>query len=117
MDFQHPHSSHMGRVWKRLIGVARRILDSMLRDIGTLTHEVLVTLMAEVTAIINSRSLVPVSYDQEFPEILCPATMLTHKTDMDQQQHSQIDVKDMYVPISMEKGAAFGGYILAEMET
>ena len=94
--FNTPHSSHMGGVWERLIGVARRILDSMLRDIGTLTHEVLVTLMAEVTAIINSRPLVPVSYDQEFPEILCPTTLLTHKTDMDQQLHSQIDVKDMF---------------------
>ena len=66
--FNTPHSSHMGGVWERLIGVARRILDSMLRDIGTLTHEVLVTLMAEVTAIINSRPLVPFPTTKNSPK-------------------------------------------------
>ena len=85
----------MGGVWERLIGVAHRIYDSMLLDVSNLTHEVLATLMTEVAAIVNSRPLVPVSYDQEFPEILCPATILTHKTDMEQQQ-IQLDVKDLY---------------------
>ena len=85
----------MGGVWEWLIGVARRILDSMLLDVSNLTHEVLVTLMTEVAAIVNSRPLVPVSYDQEFPEILCPATILTHKTDKEQQQ-IRMDVKDLY---------------------
>ena len=82
----------MGGVWERLIGVARCILDSMLLDVSNLTHEVLATLMTEVAAIVNSRPLVPVSHDQEFPEILCPATILT---DMEQQQ-IQLDVKDLY---------------------
>ena len=86
--FNTPHSSHMGGVWERLIGVARRILDSMLLDVSNLTHEILVTLMAEISAIVNSR---PVSYDKEFPEILCPATLLTHKFDLDQHQ-IQLDV-------------------------
>ena len=51
--FNPPHSSHMGGVWERIIGVTRRILDSMLLDSSSkhLTHEVLITLMAEVTAI------------------------------------------------------------------
>ena len=93
--FNTPHSSHMGGVWERLIGVARRILDSMLLDVSNLTHEILVTLMAEISAIVNSRPLVPVSYDEEFQEILCPATLLTHKFDLDQHQ-IQLDVKDMY---------------------
>ena len=93
--FNTPHSSHMGGVWERLIGVARRILDSILLEVSNLTHEVLATLMTEVAAIVYSRPLVPVSYDQEFPEILCPATILTHKTDMEQQQ-IQLDVKDLY---------------------
>ena len=93
--FNTPHSSHMGGVWERLIGVARRILDSMLLDVSNLTHEILVTLMAEVSAIVNSRPLVPVSYDHESPEILCPAIILTHKTDMEHKQ-IQLDVKDMY---------------------
>ena len=44
-----------------------------------LTHEVLSTLMAEVTAIINARPLVPVSSDPEQPFLLSPATILTQK--------------------------------------
>ena len=80
-DFNPPHSSHMGGVWERMIGVARRILDSMFKDLGPtqLTHDVLVTLMAEVSAIINARPLLPVSSDPEVPEILTPAMLLTQK--------------------------------------
>ncbi|XP_041926339.1 uncharacterized protein LOC121690066 isoform X1 [Alosa sapidissima] len=78
--FNPPHASHMGGSWERLIGVARRILDSMLRDHSTrLTHEVLCTLMAEVTAILNARPLVPVSNDPENPYILTPSMLLTQK--------------------------------------
>lgn len=60
--FNPPHASHMGGSGECLIGVAQRILDSMLLDKYThLIHEVLCTLMAEVTAIINGRPLIPVS--------------------------------------------------------
>lgn len=63
-----------------MIGVARKILDSMVLDQKTsqLTHEILVTL-AEVSAIINARPLVPVSSDPESPVLLTPATLLTQK--------------------------------------
>ena len=91
----HPIAPTIGWVWERFIGMARRISDSMLLDVSNLTHEVLVTLMTEVSVKVNSRLLVPVSYNQEIPEILCPATILTHKTDMEQQQ-IQLDVKDLY---------------------
>ena len=79
--FNPPHSSHMGGVWERMIGVTRRILDSMLGDLNTthLTHEVLTTFMAEVSAIINARPLVPISSDPDCPEILTPAMLLTQK--------------------------------------
>ncbi|KAK7938661.1 hypothetical protein WMY93_001987 [Mugilogobius chulae] len=79
--FNPPHSSHMGGAWERMIGIARRILDSMLMRThsSTLTHEVLCTLMAEVTSIINSRPLVSVSSDPEVPQILTPAMLLTRK--------------------------------------
>ncbi|KAG7483457.1 hypothetical protein JOB18_048755 [Solea senegalensis] len=79
--FNPPHSSHMGGTWERMIGVSRRILDSMLRDVGQsrLTHEVLSTLMAEVTAIINARPLTPISSDPESPFILTPTSLLTQK--------------------------------------
>ena len=56
----------MGRVWERMIaGIARRILDLMLlkESKKNLTHDVLNTLMAEVSAIMNSRTIVPVSTD------------------------------------------------------
>lgn len=63
---------HSGGAWECTIGVARRILDSMLMrtDCSHLTHEVLRTLMAEVTTIINSRPVVPVSSDADSLEIL-----------------------------------------------
>ncbi|XP_023265919.1 uncharacterized protein LOC111657824 [Seriola lalandi dorsalis] len=79
--FNPPHSSHMGGAWERMIRITRRILDSMLLQVShsKLTHEVLITLMAEVTAIINARPLVPVSTDPEAPLILTPSTLLTQR--------------------------------------
>lgn len=77
-DFNSPHDSHMRSSWEYLIGMARRILDSMLREQFTcLTHDVLCTLMAEGTAIINARSLTSVSNDLEDLFILSPAILLT----------------------------------------
>lgn len=78
MGFNPPHVSNMGGSWERMIGRARRILDSMLLQAGRskVTHEVLCTLMAEVTAIINSRPLIPVSSDPEAPPILLTPSML-----------------------------------------
>lgn len=72
----------MGGTWERMIGVSRRILDALLQDVkhSQLTHEVLVTLMAEITAIINARPLVPISTDPEAPLILTPDMRLTQKT-------------------------------------
>lgn len=80
--FNPPHSSHMGGVWERMIGVARRILDNMLLCAGQrhLTHETLTTFLAEVTAIINARPLIPVSSDSEHPQILSPSMLLTQKS-------------------------------------
>ncbi|XP_069108188.1 uncharacterized protein [Argopecten irradians] len=97
--FNPPHASHFGGVWERMIGVARRILDSMLLDNRkSLTNEVLTTLMAEVCAIVNARPLVPVSSDVDNPFILSPSTLLTQKTGSPVESSSltQLDVKDMY---------------------
>jgi hypothetical protein len=96
--FNPPHASHMGGVWERMIGVTRRILDSMLLDVKNknLTHEVLVTFMAEVCAIVNARPIVPVSSDSECPLILTPAILLTQKTDKATEPFQHLDVKDMY---------------------
>lgn len=79
-EFNPPHSSHRGGPWERMIGVARRILDCMLlQEKTSLSHEVLCTLMAEVSAIINARPLIPVSTDPDSPFILSPAKLLTQK--------------------------------------
>ena len=80
--FNPPHASHMGGSWERMIGTTRNILDSMLLEHKgpKLTHEVLTTLMAEISSIINARPLVPVSTDPESPFIMSPSVLLTQKT-------------------------------------
>ncbi|XP_052783284.1 uncharacterized protein LOC128219514 [Mya arenaria] len=87
--------SHMGGAWERMIGIVRRILDSMLCDVKNLTQDVIVTLMAEVCAIMNPRPLVPISNDADISEVLSPSTILTLKTGTDEQPLGEVDVKDM----------------------
>ena len=83
--FNAPHASHMGGAWERMIGLVRRILDSMLCDVTTrhLTHEVLCTFVAEIYAIVNSRPILPVSNDPDSPTILSPHVLLTQKVNND----------------------------------
>jgi hypothetical protein len=92
--FNPPHGSHMGGAWERLIGIVRKVLDALLLDAKqkTLTHEVLCTFMAEVSAIVNSRPIVPVSHDPDSPLVLTPAMLLTSKHG---QEHAPFDGKDM----------------------
>ena len=95
--FNPPHSSHMGGVWERMIGVARKVLDALLLDNkgASLTHEVLVTFMAEVSAIMNSRPLVPVSTDPESPQVLSPSLLLTQKRESGMHPLADFDCKNM----------------------
>ncbi|XP_062597368.1 uncharacterized protein LOC134258800 [Saccostrea cucullata] len=80
--FNPPHSSHMGGAWERLIGVVRRVIDAVMLEIParSLTHEILTTFMAEVSAIVNARPLVPLSEDADDPYPLSPSMILTQKT-------------------------------------
>lgn len=80
--FNPPHASHFGGVWERQIGTIRRILDSMLLKVGPqqLTHELLVTLMAEVSAIVNARPIASLPTCTDHPQPLSPAMLLTMKT-------------------------------------
>lgn len=96
--FNPPHSSHMGGVWERMIGIARRILDSIFLQVGTarLTHECLVTFMAEVTAIINARPLTSISSDSEDSVVLTPAMLLTQKTSLAGAPAGEFCEKDLY---------------------
>lgn len=73
-EFNPPHASHMGGTWERIISIVRRILDSMLMQVGScpLSHEVLCTFMAEISAIINAKPLFPVSTDPDSSLILTP---------------------------------------------
>ena len=77
--FNPPHASHFGGVWERQIGTIRRILDGMLHKIGSsqLTHGLLVTLMAEITGIINCRPIAVLPTDIEEAQPLTPAMLLT----------------------------------------
>jgi hypothetical protein len=80
-NFNTPHAPHHGGVWERMIGTAKRIFGAIRTTSKMeLTHEVLVTFFAEVSAIINERPISPVSTDPENPFILTPATLLTQKT-------------------------------------
>lgn len=96
-DFNPPHSSHMGGAWERMIGMARRILDCMLLQTNRiqLTHEILTTFLAEVTAILNARPLVPVSSDPEQPHILSPSILLTQKCNVASPLSSTVSIKEM----------------------
>ncbi|XP_033729755.1 uncharacterized protein LOC117318933 [Pecten maximus] len=85
----------MGGVWERMIGVTRRMLST---TTSKLTHEVLTIFMAEVSAIVNSRPIVPVSTDPENPTVLSPSMILTQKSDV-VDTHSSIgdfELKDIY---------------------
>ena len=77
-----PHASHFGGVWERQIGTIRRILDAMFAELGSrqLTHELLMTFMAEVTAIVNARPIAALPSDVNDPQPLSPAMLLTMKT-------------------------------------
>jgi hypothetical protein len=96
--FNPPRASHMGGSWERMIGVIRRILDSMFLDLRRkpLTHDVLCTLMAEMCAIVNSRPVAPVLYDPASPLILTPSMLLTSKTGADHVPSDSVDIKETY---------------------
>lgn len=95
--FNPPHSSHIAGTWEHIIGITRRILDSMFLEnrYKQLTHEVLVTFMSEVTDIINAWPLVPVSTDPEFPFILKPSMLLTQNTGNLATPQEDFSKKDM----------------------
>lgn len=88
----------MGGVWERMIGVARRILDGLLLKVQSpsLTHEVLVTLIAEVVAIMNARPIAPVSSDPDMPTVLPPAMLLTQEVDSVSAPSGDLYLKDLY---------------------
>lgn len=97
-QFNPPHASHMAGSWERMIDVSRRILDAILLQHGKakLTHEVLVTFMSEVSAIVNARPLTAVSTDSEHLEILTPAMLLMQKVCMPPVTPGHFDDRDLF---------------------
>ena len=81
-EFNPPHASHFGGVWERQINTIRRVLDAMFVELGAtqLTHELLVTLMAEVVAIVNARPISVIPTELDDPQPLSPAMLLTMKS-------------------------------------
>ena len=78
-----PSASHMGGIWERQIGTARRVLEGLLSTNGTqLDDESLRTYMYEVTAIINSRPLTTDPLSDQDLRPLTPNDLLTTKTDV-----------------------------------
>lgn len=73
--FNPPAGSHHGGVWERCIRMARKVMKALLKE-QTLDDEGLLTLMAEVEAIINGRPITKVSDDPRDPEALTPNHLL-----------------------------------------
>ncbi|XP_056009390.1 uncharacterized protein LOC130051466 [Ostrea edulis] len=88
----------MGSVWERAIGSAQRIFDSMLlQEVPKeLTHEVLVILLAEVCAILNSRPITALDTDPSSPMVLSPNILLTQKQGEIETFSDHLSIKDMY---------------------
>ena len=73
--FNPPLSSHMGGIWERQIRTIRRILKVLLKE-QLVTDEALITLMAEVESIVNSRPITPLNNDPNDLEPLTPNHLL-----------------------------------------
>lgn len=72
---------HFGRAWEQQIGTIHHILDAMFAELGSarLPHKLLMTLMAEVTVIVNTRPIALVPTDIDKPQPLLPSMLLTMK--------------------------------------
>lgn len=98
-ELNPPHASHFGGVWERQINTIRRVLDAMFAELGRtqLTHELLITLMAEVVAIVNARPISALPSDPDDPRPLSPAMLLTMKTRPAGPSPGQFLQPDLYV--------------------
>ena len=101
-----------------MIGICRRILDSKFAGLKPtcLTHEVLSTLTAEVTVIVNNRPLVAVSSDHSETEVLTPSTLLTQKTLLHKAIPAWKVRPSRSVHQTVETGAISGQRLLVAME-
>ena len=73
--FSPPGASHMGSLWERMIRSVRQILKALLKE-QIVGDEVLSTIVAEVTNILNSRPLTRNSSDPKDSDPLTPNHLL-----------------------------------------
>ena len=73
--FNPPGASHMGGSWERMIRTVRKVLNHLLQE-QVVSDEVLTTVMAEASNILNSRPLTTVSDDPRDEEPLTPNHLL-----------------------------------------
>ena len=79
--FNPTSASHFGGVFERQIGTIRKVLSGLLLEQGlALTVESLITLMHEVSAIVNCRPLSHVNLSDSSIEPLTPNHLLTQKS-------------------------------------
>ena len=74
-NFNPPGASHMGGIWERMIRSVRQILKALLKE-QVVVDEVLTTVMAETSNILNSRPLTRNSDDPSDDEPLTPNHLL-----------------------------------------
>lgn len=77
-SFNSPAGSHHGGVWESMIGMVKRILNSVLHQ-QTLDDDGLQTVMCEVEAILNDRPITKLSDDPNDLEPLTPNHLLLLK--------------------------------------
>ena len=75
-EFNPPGASNFGGVWERMIGIVRKVLESVM-GLQTLDDDSLGTLFCEVEAVVNSRPLNAVSMDASDVRSITPNTLLT----------------------------------------
>ena len=78
--FNPPHASHFGGSWERLVRSVRRVFTSLAQKV-IFTDEELVTLVAEVEAVVNSRPLTPVTFVENIERPLSPNDLLVLNPD------------------------------------
>ena len=74
-NFNPPEASHMGGAWERMISSVRQILRALLKE-QIVCDELLSTVIAEATNILNSRPLTRNSDDPKDEELLTPTHLL-----------------------------------------
>ena len=73
--FNPPLASHMGGVWERMVKSVKKVLKAVLKE-QVVNDETLLTVMAEVEMILNSRPITQIHQDARDDEPLTPNHML-----------------------------------------